>query len=71
MKEILKANLNNARNAEHYQFHADVLTFEQCFLCLMFSTTSPVGHPSSQEEGNPCGRKSIVLTLDTIFSTIH
>lgn len=25
MKEILKANLNNARNAEHYQFHADVL----------------------------------------------
>lgn len=26
MKEILKANLNNARNAEHYQFHADVLS---------------------------------------------
>ncbi len=25
MKEILKANLNNARNAEHYQFHSDVL----------------------------------------------
>ena len=24
MKEILKANLNNARNAEHYQFHSDV-----------------------------------------------
>ena len=26
MKEILKANLNNARNAEHYQFHSDVLS---------------------------------------------
>lgn len=26
MKEILKANLNNTRNAEHYQFHADVLS---------------------------------------------
>lgn len=25
MKEVLKANLNNARNAEHYQFHSDVL----------------------------------------------
>lgn len=25
MKEILKSNLNNARNAEHFQFHADVL----------------------------------------------
>ncbi|MDL2212630.1 DUF6261 family protein [Bacteroides sp. OttesenSCG-928-N06] len=25
MKEILKANLNNARNAEHFQFHSDVL----------------------------------------------
>ena len=26
MKEVLKANLNNARNAEHYQFHSDVLS---------------------------------------------
>lgn len=26
MKEIFKVNLNNARNAEHYQFHADVLS---------------------------------------------
>ena len=26
MKEILKVNLNNARNAEHYQFHSDVLS---------------------------------------------
>lgn len=26
MKEILKANLNNARNAEHFQFHSDVLS---------------------------------------------
>lgn len=26
MKEILKSNLNNARNAEHFQFHADVLS---------------------------------------------
>lgn len=26
MKEILKANLNNARNAEHFQFHTDVLS---------------------------------------------
>lgn len=26
MKENLKANLNNARNAEHYQFHSDVLS---------------------------------------------
>ena len=26
MKEILKANLNNASNAEHYQFHSDVLS---------------------------------------------
>lgn len=25
MKEIQKSSLNNARNAEHYQFHADVL----------------------------------------------
>lgn len=25
MKEIQKSNLNNARNAEHFQFHADVL----------------------------------------------
>lgn len=25
MKEILKANLNNTRNAEHFQFHSDVL----------------------------------------------
>ena len=27
MKEIVAANLNNARNAEHFQFHANVLTF--------------------------------------------
>lgn len=26
MKEILKVNLNNARNDEHYQFHSDVLS---------------------------------------------
>lgn len=25
MKKILKSNLNNARNAEHFQFHSDVL----------------------------------------------
>lgn len=27
MKEIVTTNLNNARNAEHFQFHANVLTF--------------------------------------------
>lgn len=27
MKEIATVNLNNARNAEHFQFHANVLTF--------------------------------------------
>ena len=34
MKEIVAANLNNARNAEHFQFHANVLTFATSALAV-------------------------------------
>lgn len=34
MKEIVAANLNNARNAEHFQFHANVLTLATSALAI-------------------------------------